>query len=221
MTSLAYLQFSLYLGAFILGIIFFARKKSPLYFRLLFYSTACFLLEEVYNFTDYICTGEWIDSFSFAAFGAGAGYAFMLSANYGLFDSIVDDGSKGCKRARKLAFLAPLVLITVFVVFGIKYFRITGKVLYVILLLLSKLPAFFASYYHMKHLILPDVISFMVNPLRLCNAACLIIILSDILSDVLFAFNNQTGYAVFETVFAVSLIIMMITAERGRREWKI
>lgn len=218
---LADAQAVFYIAAVVIGVCFFAKKKSPLYFRLLFFGAACFLLEELYYLADYACTGAWSDEFSFAAFGAGAGYAFMLSANYGLFDHLVDDGSKECRRTGKLALFMPAVLVAVYILVSAFFIRTTGNVTYVILTVLCKTPMIFAAYFHTKHLFLPDKLHFLVDSLRPCNAVSLIVILTDVLSDVFFAFGNLTAYSICETVFSLSMIFMMITAERGRRRWKV
>ncbi|MDO5331132.1 MAG: hypothetical protein Q4E99_00495 [Bacillota bacterium] len=219
MITLAIAQVVLYVVAFIIGAKFFIMQKSPLYFRLLFYGVACFLLEELYYLVDYACNGAWPDTFSFATFGAGACYAFMFSANYGQFDSFVDDNSKGCIRARKLGYIAPALLILIYIVAGYHYISTTGNVAYVVLTVLCKLPAFFAAYYHLKHLLLPDVMHFVVDSLRPCNTACLCLIFIDILSDAFFAYGMETGYLLCETIVALVLIIVMLTAERGRLAW--
>lgn len=221
MEVLTVIQVVLYIVALILGVKFFLIKKSPLYFRLLFYGVACFLLEELYYLIDYACSGSWSDTFSFAAFGASACYAFMLSANYGQFDSFVDDGSTGCKRATKVAFLAPACMVVIYIVAATYYLMTNGNVIDVVLTIVCKLPAFFAAYYHLKHLLLPDVMHFVVDSLRPCNAVCLALIMMDVFSDAFLAFGKDTAYMVCETVLSLMLVLMMIAAERGHKEWKI
>ena len=216
---LANFQALFYFAAFLVGGWFFGLKKAPLYFRLLFCGVVCFLLEELYYLTDYACTGAWSEEYSFAAFGAGAGYSFMLSANYGMFDSIVDDGSADCRRIGRLALLTPMVLAAVYALASAYFIKTTGNVGYVILTVLCKAPMVLAAYYHTKHLLLPDRLHFLVEPLRLCNGVCLVLILADMLSDVFYAVGRLRAYSMCETVFSVALVGMMVTAERGRRGW--
>ena len=221
MLAISIVQFALYLAAFVLGLKFFLLKKTPLYFRLLFYGVACFLLEEIYYAVDFACTGVWGETFSFAAFGASAGYAFMFSANYGQFDSFVDDGSAGCERARKIAYLAPILLVVLYAFMGVECIRLTGRVAFVVLTILCKLPAFAAGYYNLKHLLLPDSMHFVVDSLRPCNLMCLCLILFDSVSDILDVLGYKLAYGICETIIAVILVLVMIFAERGHKAWKI
>lgn len=218
--KLANTQAIFYALAFFIGAVFFAKKRTPLYFRLLFYGVTCFFMEELYYLTDYLCSGTWSDAYSFAAFAASAGYTFLLSANYGAFDSIVDDGSKPCLKVRKLACIVPMLLVLVYIVFTIFYLRNGGDITYTVLTALCKIPMLFASYFHTKHLFLPDRLNFMIEPLRLCNAVCLLLIFTDVAADIFFTLNNYAAYSICETFFSVLLIFVMITAERGHKRWK-
>lgn len=221
MLAISIVQIVMYLAAFALGMKFFMTRKSPLYFKLLFYGVACFLLEEFYYLVDYACVGYWSQSFSFACFGASAGYAFLLSANLGQFDGFVDDGSKECKTARVIGLIAPIIFIVTYAIGGAYYIKTTGKVGYVVFTVVCKLPAFFASYFNLKHLVMVDKDHFLVDALRPCNAMCLCLIVVDVLSDVFFAIGNNTLYVAFDTLVSVFLVIIMIVAERGCRKWTI
>lgn len=193
----------LYLIPLLGALYLFIHKNSPLYFKLLFFAAACFFLDILYQFVQEICMGGQVAAFSFSAFASTAGFLFMLSANYGQFDSFVDDKSPAFKNARIIAVLAPLALAGLFIA--------TTKS-HIILNMICKLPACFAAYFHLKHLILKDDIHFLVDSLRPYNLMCLIF--------TVFYFLSDTVY-VAKICMAICLSLMVITAERGRRKWKI
>ncbi len=221
MEYLIIIRVILYLAALILGFKFFVINKSPLYFKLIFSAVVCFFLKDLYYLVDYACTGVWQNTFSFASFSAGAGYAFLFSANYGQFDSFVDDGSKQCKKAKNAAFVMPIALIATYILVFIYCIKTGNSISYVLLTVISKLPIFFAAYYHLKHLILPDTMHFMVDSLRPFNAVCIILIIIDSASDVLSVLGHTHAAGICETFIALLFVLIIFTAERGHRQWKV
>ena len=208
-----------YLAAFIFGLFACYRKTCPLYFRLLLFGVGCFFLEEIYYLTDYICIGDWSDSFSFACFGSGGCYAFMLSANYGLMDGIVDDGCSNSKAARRIGKIAPLMLVLIFIVCSVYSYKTDGRLFPIVLMLISKFTAFPASYFQLKHLVLKDEIGYILSYLKPCNAMGLAVIFLDFISDASYTFGYLPGITVTEYLIPLSLLGLMIAADRGIKKW--
>lgn len=211
----------LYFAAFIYGLIAVFRRKSPLYFKLLFLGVGCFLLEDLYYLVDYVCTGGISSSFSFASFGAGGCYAFMFSANYGLFDGIVDDGSESALKARKLGFVFPAILVIIVCYSGYIWIANGGAIYATILLIISKLPAFPASYYHLKHLIIKDELNYILTFLRPCNIMALCVILADFMYEGLNLCGYLTAAFIVKLFIPISLFGMMMAANWGCKKWMI
>ena len=218
MIYLSALILILYLTALIYGGICFLRKKMPLYFKLLFFAVACFFQEKLYFTVNYFCTGSWDNTFNFAIFGSGAAFAFMLSANYGQFDGIVDDGSKEYAKYRHIAVIAPIITGLISVMVAAHHIHMNHEWFFVVVILLVNLPGILASYFNMKLLIFPDV--FMVKPLRACNAMGLIVIFASIISEFYFVIDAGLLNMIVELLCSVSLIIWMICARRGFKGWK-
>lgn len=219
--SLNLIQFLIYVGAFSFGFLNFFKKKCPLYFKLILLGCGCFLLQEVYYLSYYLCVGEWANGFSFASFGSGGCYAFLLSANYGQFDGIVDDRSGSSKNARTVAFLAPIALFIIFIIPSVKYVKSALGLTYPLLILLSKFPAFFACYFHLKHLILEDALDFLIKPLRGYNFFALLLIFSDFMLYLFSIYNIDFMVRVMEWLIPIALFLMMIYSNKGYKEWKI
>lgn len=211
----------LYFVAAVIGFHAFILHKSPLYFRLLFYAVLCCLAEEMYYYINYLCIGHDPTGFSFASFGASACYVFLFSANYGQFDSFVDDGSNLFKKARRIGLIAPFVLGAMSISVCAYYMTVDHNIFAAVLVFICEFPAFFAAYYHLKHLILPDPINFLVKPMRSCNFMCLLFITLDLVYDVAVVMDCEVFEICLDFAIPISLSAVMIAAERGRREWKI
>ena len=209
----------LYVAAFVYGLCTLFKKRSPLYFRLLVFGVGCFLLEDIYYLVDYICSGVWSTTFSFASFGAGGCYAFMFSANYGLFDGLVDDGGADALRCRKIGFIAPAVLLIILANGEYAWILGGGGFASGFLMILSKLFAFPAAYYHLKHLIMKDELDYLLTAIRPCNAIALCVILFDFLSDSLYSAGMNSAGAVTAMLLPLSLCGMMIAANKGVQKW--
>ena len=97
------------LGASIYGMYKLFQKKKPLYFQLLVCAAACFALEELYS-----TVGIWCNIYNSAInlgmIGVFGCNFFLLSANYGQLDSIVDDGNSINRKAKTIAWLGPIIL---------------------------------------------------------------------------------------------------------------
>lgn len=219
--NLNFITLLLYFAAFIYGLLAVFKKQSPLYFKLLFLGVGCFLLQDLYYLVDYVCTGSISMDFSFASFGAGGCYAFMFSANYGIFDGIMDDGLESALKARKLGFIAPIILALIVCYSGYVWLTNGGAVSASVLLLISKLPAFPASYYHLKHLIIKDESNYMLTFLRPCNIMALCVILIDFLYEGMNSCGYHTAAFITNLLLPISLFGMMVAANRGCKKWMI
>lgn len=215
------LQPIIYLAALLYGGKAFFNKKSPLYFKLFLFGVGCFFLEALYYTVDFLCNGAWSWDFNFACFGAGGCFAFMCSANYGLFDGIVDDGSKSALKARQIGIIAPVTLAVILLLGILGYINNSGSVLTIVIVLVSKIFAFPAAYFHLKHLVLKDDLNFMVSALRPFNASALAVILLDFVSTICYGLLWRPGVIVTAWALPVALLVMMITAEKGCKKWTI
>ena len=78
---------------------------------------------------------------------------FLLSANYGTLDKVVDDGSKANRTIRIISSIAPIIIviacINVFLVWKDK------DTICALMWVLMLLPAIPASYLNLKHILLP------------------------------------------------------------------
>ena len=95
-------------AAFCLGVAKLFGKRKPFYMKLLVCASGCFMLEQQLLLINLWCGVHEV--FSIGMLGIlGCNY-FLLSANYGTLDKIVDDGAKENRFARIFALIAPIVI---------------------------------------------------------------------------------------------------------------
>lgn len=209
--------------AFVLAALGFAhgalrlfRKKNPLYYQLLVCAAGCFALQQLSATVSALCGGsaEHITVGLFGFFGCNF---FLLSANFGTLDRIVDDGSPANKAAKRLAFLAPAVmavcLVLVFLVWRSDLFD-------AVTLMIVLLPALPASYFNLKHLLLPiDDFGFL-RATRRCNLAALVLYL--VTAAYLLALGSGSTAAANAAVLlmSASVLWLVFSAEGGAKAWK-
>lgn len=153
-------------AAFLRGCFVFFRRGKPLYFQLLVCAAGCCGLAALSAVVNTLC-GAVQEGFHISLLGLLGCCFFLLSANYGQMDGVVDDGSADNRKARWLALLAPGVLAGALVLLLVR-----GTVpVYTAVFCLSALPA---AYYNLKHLLLPvDELGFL-RATRLCNGCSLL-----------------------------------------------
>ena len=93
--------------AFVFGAVKLFKKKKPLYLQLLVCAAGCFAIQQLSYVVNLWC--EVNAAVSIGILGIFGCNFFLLSANYGTLDKVVDDG-KGSKKARAFAIIAPVIM---------------------------------------------------------------------------------------------------------------
>ena len=193
------------------------HKKKPLYFKLLIGAAGCFALQQLSAVVTLLCVGE-TESFSIGLLGIFGCNFFLLSANYGQLDRIVDDGSAENKAPRRFALLAP-VFIAVCMAGVVFPGRAEPFVTAVYLLVM--LPALPASYFNLKHLLMPvDNFGFL-RATRGCNAAALGFYVIAAAYLICRAFGGTALCGVASLVMSLAVCGLVISAVKGAKQWGI
>ena len=211
------LSFLLSLIAFLYGAVTLFRKKTPLYFQLIACAVGCYALEELCSLVTDLC-GGFEYPVTVSLFGFFGCFFFLLSVNYGQLDGVVDDGTADNKRARRLALLAPaffggiLLFCLVFLYQSYRSFAILA-----VTAVYAPLP--FASYYNLKHLLIPiDPFGFLKTTRRY-NVWALLFYLANVLYLIAFAFRKPAA-PVFSVVISCTLLGMIAAGVKGAKLWK-
>ncbi len=209
-------------AAFAFGAVKLFKSRTPLYFQLYVIACGCMMMEHLISVVLLLCD-KWTDGFTAARFfGTFSFSLFILSANRGTLDGIVDDrAEKQNSKARILAFAAPIifaVLIIVTVFLNIKSFSVISG----ILMLITLSPVIPASYYNFKHLILPTDEMELLKATYGCNIFALAFQLSNVLYNLLLSTISKSLAVMLAGIFVYLMAgLLVVAAVRGREKWKI
>ena len=192
------------------------KKKKPLYLQLLVCAAGCFAVQQLSY-----AVNIWCDvraAVSIGMLGIFGCNFFLLSANFGTLDRIVDDG-KGSGKARKLALAAPAVMaaltVTAFLVWkGRDGF---GAVMWVVMLL----PALPASYFNLKHILLPTDPFGFLRATKPCNLAALAFYLLTAAYGIGSASAGTAVGGVLSVLMSLSVLALSLCAVKGAERWGI
>ena len=210
-------SFAIAAAAFCLGVAKLFGRRKPFYMKLLACASGCFMLEQQLLLINLWCGVHEV--FSIGMLGIlGCNY-FLLSANYGTLDRIVDDGAKENRRARLFANVAPIVIallcFNVFLVWKDK------DLICAVLWMLMLLPAIPSSYFNLKHIILPVDACGFLRATRNCNISALILYVAMMAFAASSSSDNSRLVGVFSLVMSLAVFGITITAIRGAKKWVI
>ena len=192
------------------------KKGTPLYWQLYICAAGCFALRQLSETVNFLCGIQGhIGVGMLGVFGCNF---FLLSANYGTLDKVVDDGGAENKPARRLALIAPAVLaaLTALVFFAWR----KNDPLCGALWLLVLLPMLPASYFNMKHLLLPLDAFELLRATRGCNLLSLGFYLLSALYAVFCGLTKPAAAGVTSVLLSVSVLFLADTAIKGAKKWK-
>ena len=203
--------------SFICGAVEFFKPRKALYGKMITGAMICIAIGRIFNIVRLLTGGNLYDNFQLGTLGVAGSFLFLFSANYGAIDSIVDDKSEKFIRYRLAGLIIPVLSLCLFVpVFFLSDISLTWKVQAAILYV------FVAgdSYYHMKHLLIPDVDFGVVKGLRLYNFFSLFYIGSSILEC--FALSRNIEILVFMScvMSAIFILCMMVSTIIGLNRLK-
>lgn len=148
------LAFAVSAAAFALGAAYRVRREMPKYYQLYVCAAGCYMLEELWVIVNSLLgNGSQDGLLTVRLFGFFGCLCFMLSANANEFDRMIDEGQN--RRVRLLACAAPLLLLALFAFYAASPAN-TEPAGVTVAGFFSVSPALLASYYSLKHLLLPD-----------------------------------------------------------------
>ena len=202
--------------AFGYGAVKLFKKRKPMYLQLLVCASGCFALQQLSYTVNLWCNVTAVVSIGmFGIFGCNF---FLLSANYGTLDRIVDEG-KGFDKIRAVSIIAPAVMaaLTVFAFFSWKDRDMFCAVMWVVMLI----PALPASYFNLKHILLPvDPFAFL-RATKPCNIAALIFYIVTAAYVICSAAMGSTVSGILSVLMSLSVLALSLCAVKGAKRWGI
>ncbi len=201
---------------FIYGIIKFFKPKKAVYPQMITLAVGCMAFGRLYQVVRLLTGGEILNSFQLGLFGIIGSLMFLFSANYGAIDSLADDGSKEFTKYRIVSVAAPLVAAALYFIFifAADTAKLT-KIIYGIITVFVML----ASYFHLKHLIFPDVDFGVINCLKPYNLLALIYSFICMAEMIFLSLNSEIGILIVGVIMGGLLIGIVISVERGIKKW--
>ena len=202
--------------AFGLGVAKLFKKKKPLYLQILVCAAGCFAIQQLSYVINIWCNVT--AAVSIGMFGIFGCNFFLLSANFGTLDKIVDDG-KGSAKARAISIIAPVITaaLTVLAFLSWKDKDIFCAVMWVIMLI----PALPASYFNLKHILLPiDPFEFL-KATKPCNVAALVFYVFTAAYVICSASQSGTVIGILSVLTSCSMLALSLCAVKGANKWGI
>ena len=189
------------------------KKKKPLYLQLLVAAAGCFALQQLSCAVNLWCGVT--ATVSIGMLGIFGCNFFLLSANFGTLDKIVDE-SKGFDKVRAVSLIAPAVMATLAVLAFLSWKDrdMFCAVMWVVMLI----PALPASYFNLKHILLPmDPFEFL-RATKPCNIAALVFYLATAAYVICSAAGKGGAISV---LMSVSVLALSLCAVKGAKKWGI
>lgn len=192
------------------------KKGFALYFMIYLCATACYVLFLLYDVISIVCRIIQLPV-NVGDIGVLSCGAFLFSANFGQMDGLVDDKAKNTLLSRRIALLAPAVLLTLFcsltflskVALSFKFFSI-----------IPVLSGIIASYYHLKHIILPPDSLGLLKIVRSSNILALLFLFFNTLFMGASIANYVTIKEIAGILSALFICAMSIYSVKEAKKWK-
>lgn len=201
---------------FIYGLFRFFRGKSALYIQMIVFGVGCAMLGRLFELLQIVVSGRMEHGFHVGLLGTIGSFLFFFTSNYGQMDSIVDDGSKQFRKFRFIGMIAPLTIIGLFCVTLI----IGARLQTTIALGVQTVVIALASYYHLKHLVIPDVDYGLIKAIRKYNLMALIyayLCMAEMIAEAV-AWPDAILIVIF-SLQSLVLLAFVPVLERGVKKW--
>ena len=212
-----FITLALGLIALIYLIITLIKENKGVYFQTIACAIACHVLSYLYDVCEILTTGTLSEGFTIGYLGVIGCYLFLLTANYGCMDGIIDDGTPIMKKSKKLAWFAPITATALLVLNFFADIPLETKQYYFFVWI----PATISSYYNLKHAIAPDMGFGFIKAIRPFNLAALAFTMLNLLH---FTAWNYAGWQILTitgTLAGISSLVMATMAKRGVKRWTI
>ena len=212
------LAFAVSVAAFVYGVIHLFEKGIIDYFKYYVYAIGCYTLEELWVIVNALLGNGSRDGLvTVRLVGYFGCLCFMLSANAKIFDKIVDDG--GNRRAKRLAFLAPAALLAMYAASAFSPYNTNSPAVTLVGLVCIS-PSLVASYFNLKHLLLPKDAMGFLEITRGINILALVFYAANFIYPLFDLIFTKIAMSVYDLSLAVIFFAMIVLCRKGAEKWK-
>ena len=202
---------------FLYGTVRFFRPRKAVYAQMITLAAGCMALGRLYQLIRLLTGGDIFSRFHLGLLGVIGSLMFFFSANFGVMDTITDDGAPENRRFRTLPAIAPALTALIY----LWLFLLSDQPLVV------KTAAFFvsllvagASYYNLKHLIFPDAYG-IINVLRPYNLLALFFEFLCLAEAVAMSRENAAVTLLIGILMGAVLPAIVVSVDRGIKQWSV
>ena len=203
---------------FIYGSVRFFKPKKAVYPQMITLAVGCMAFGKLYQVVRIFTGGNIFGEFQLGVLGVIGSLMFLFSANFGAMDRIADDKSKAFRKYRITAFAAPCVAAILYALF---VFSTDLPIMAQIVSAVTAALAMHAGYFHLKHLIFPDVDYGVIKCLRPYNLSALIYTFLCLAEMIVIGTGNEVCVLIVDVFMGIILIGIIILAQRGIKKWTI
>ncbi|MCR5165888.1 MAG: hypothetical protein K6C13_01520 [Oscillospiraceae bacterium] len=200
---------------FLSGATKYLRPHKPLYASMIVLGTACIMLGHGYTFMRMITGLPVRGIFHVGCLGTVGAFAFFFSSNYGQIDSLVDDGSNSFMKYRALAFLSVILTAGLYILILLSPASNAEKFTDGIV----TLSVAAAGYFHLKHIIIPDIDYGVVKCLRLFNVLALIYAVMCMAEMLISAYGRNDLLPAVVIIRCILSVLFVPVMDKGVRKW--
>ena len=216
------------LGCSLIGVVFavitLLRHYKILYLRMICWAVICAFFARLFH-TVYVGFILYYDfNINMGTMGVFGSLLFLLSANYGQIDGLVDDRNRRFRKTRVIALIGPLVILAMFIFYFIMWGGFDYAKEYLsshINMAIYSLVIMPCIYFNFKHLIIYDVEGGIVRSLRLYNAVAVIYELMVMAEWITMRVGMVDLFIVSMVVQGLTLLLMVPVAAKGVKKWTI
>ncbi len=197
----------------LLGVTACIRRKQPLFFKILLFGCASYLVGAVFEACFTLVYGQPPAGFHVGYLGYAGAYFFLLSAYFGAINRLADGGEPRYRRHRLGALAGTLALA------GATVWSVMQSGLSALPSLLLLMPISLTLYFALKLLILPDVEMGIIRVMRPYNACIISLCLCEALGrSAQIPLWAQTAA---QCAVCLLLVLSLPLAQKGVRKWYI
>ena len=193
----------------------YLRSRKNLYASMIVLGVVCLALGRLYQCARLWTGGSLTERFQPGILGIMGAFSFFFSANFGQIDSLVD-GGEGCfAKYRIIALAGPLCVAAMLIPVVLSPAGLAFRICCVVVSGVIGV----ASYFHVKHLLIPDVDYGVVRCLRGYNALALALSVLSMLEMIALAWSGEGLLYAAGAGLCVVTAALVPVMDRGVKKW--
>lgn len=194
----------------------YLNARKALYAGMIVLGMTCIALGRLFQCALLWTGGSLTDHFQVGSLGVMGAFSFFFSANFGQIDSLVDGGEAQFRKYRIVALLGPLCVAAMLapILFSpaARAFKASCAVV--------SCTIGVACYFHVKHLLIPDVDYGVVHCLRGYNALALALSVMSMGELIALAWRSNAMLILSGAGLCAVTLTLVLAMDRGVKKWQ-